>query len=80
MSNRINQEREKTLQPQRIQWAINDIQDRGYEVEVWGETELRFQYKGNTIHFWPYSGWASGKGIKAGRGLQNLLKQIENKQ
>lgn len=76
MSNRLDKEREAELQPKRMQYAINDISDLGYEVEVWGETELRFQYKGNTIHFWPYSGWASGKGIVAGRGLANLLKQI----
>lgn len=76
MSNRLDKEREAELQPKRMQYAINDISDLGYEVEVWGETELRFQYNGNTIHFWPYSGWHSGKGIVAGRGLAKLLKQI----
>lgn len=77
MSNRLDQEREKELQPKRMQWAIDDLTDMGYEVEVWGETELRFQYKGNIIRYWPYSGWVSGKGITAGRGLNNLLKQLK---
>ena len=78
MSSRLDQEREKELQPKRMQYAINDLQDRGFEVEVIGETELQFQFKGHTIRFWPYSGYHNGKGIKAGRGLQNLLKQITN--
>ena len=38
---------------------------------------LEFKYKGNTIKFYPYSGWHSGKGIKDGRGFQNLIKQLE---
>jgi len=25
---------------------------------------------------WPYTGWFSGKGVKDGRGIKKLLKQI----
>jgi hypothetical protein len=34
-------------------------------------------YKENEITYFPYSGWASGKGITDGRGLANLIKQIK---
>jgi len=34
--------------------------------------------KGSLVLYFPYSGWASGKTIKAGRGLKNLLSQIKN--
>lgn len=76
MSNRLDKEREKELQPQRMQYAINEIGDRGLEITHQDETAIRFMYKGNEISFYPYSGWHQGKGIKPGRGLQNLLNQL----
>lgn len=34
-------------------------------------------FKGNAVFFYPYSGWATGKNIQDGRGLQNLINQIK---
>jgi len=75
MSSRLNQEREKQLQPKRMQFAINELVDRGFKLQS-DETKIIFDYKGSPVTFYPYSGWASGKTIKDGRGLQNLLKQL----
>ncbi len=77
MSNRLDQEREKTLQPKRMQWAINEITDRGYEVFNQTDTFLQFVFKGSLVTLYVYSGWHTGKSIKDGRGLENLLRQIE---
>jgi hypothetical protein len=75
MSRRLDQEREDTLTPKRFEYAISNIERLGYKVKV-GATEISFNFLGNEITFFPYSGWASGKGINDGRGIKNLLKQI----
>ncbi len=31
------------------------------------------------IKFWVYTGWYSGKGIAPGRGVHNLIKELNNK-
>jgi hypothetical protein len=77
MSNRLNDEREQKLQPLRMEVAVKEIESLGYVITYKGDVELWFIFKGNTIRFFPYSGWHSGKGIKDGRGLRNLLNQIK---
>lgn len=76
MSNRLNQEREKYLQPLRVQVAKTAIEKLGLIVVHEDNTKIVFWYKGSPIQFYPYSGWHTGKTIKDGRGLQNLLKQL----
>lgn len=80
MSRRLDQEREARLQPQRMQAALTKIAELGYPTKQVDETRLEFVFNGNKISYWPYSGWASGKGIKDGRGLENLLQQLPKKQ
>lgn len=77
MSNRLDQEREAKLQPERMKVAIDSLEKMGYSVEQRGETTLVFTYKGHQVNFFPYSGWHSGKTIKDGRGLKNLLAQLK---
>lgn len=79
MSNRLDKEREAKLQPVRIDFAIQMLEELGKYVEK-TETTIYFIHNKEMITFWPYSGWFSGKGIKDGRGLQNLLKQLKNNQ
>lgn len=76
MSNRLNQEREKKLTPQRIQKAIIELEKRGYRPKSDG-VSLSFSHKESKIVYYAYSGWASGKTIKDGRGLKNLLNQLD---
>lgn len=77
MSNRLDQEREARLQPERIKSCKAKLEQLGFEVEQAGETQLRFMFNGSVVSFWPYSGWHSGKDIKDGRGFLNLLKQLK---
>lgn len=76
---RLDQLREETETPKRFDYAKEKLGELGFEVEYEDTTELRIEYKGNTIKLWPYSGWFSGKGIKDGRGIDNLLSQLEEK-
>lgn len=79
MSNRLNQEREEELQPKRMQSCREKLESLGFTVRAVGGDLLTFDYNGNTIKFWPYSGWHSGKGINDGRGFGKLLRQISQK-
>ncbi len=75
MSNRLDKERETELQPKRMEYACSKIAELGFKY-IADNTKVCFQYKGHQVTFFPYSGWHTGKSIKDGRGLQNLLKQI----
>lgn len=77
MGNRLNKERESTLQPKRINHATEEITALGFVITKTTSTYIQFVFKKQTVTFYPYSGWASGKGIKDGRGLENLLKQLK---
>jgi hypothetical protein len=61
----------------RIVYATNRITELGYTCK-WIEQSkcLQFDFKGSTVRLFPYTGWFSGKTVKDGRGLNNLLKQI----
>ena len=74
---RLNIERQNKLEPQRMDYAQSQIEKAGYEVDRVSDNQLRFEFKGGTINFYPYSGWASGATIQDGRGIQKLLKQIK---
>lgn len=79
MSKRLDQEREKRLSPQRFETALKEIE--AIVPEVYPNSaigKIDFMYNGSLVTYWPYSGWASGKSIKDGRGLKNLLKQIDS--
>lgn len=77
MSNRLDQEREEKLQPQRIKSCKVKLEQLGFEVTENGNTELQFVFNGSLVKFWPYSGWHTGKSIKDGRGFSNLLRQLK---
>ncbi len=77
MSNRLNKEREAELQPKRMEVAIQAIQNLGLQILQTDDTKIIFIYKDHSVAFYPYSGWHTGKTIKDGRGLQNLLNQIK---
>jgi len=77
MSKRLDQQREAKLQPERINKALVALDKAGIlEFDV-NDTTIKFEYKGQTVTYYPYSGWAAGKSIKDGRGLQNLLNQLK---
>lgn len=77
MSKRLDKEREAKIQPIRMRVAIEKLTEMGVYVEQVNETQVTFLFNGHPIHFFPYSGWHTGKSIKDGRGLHNLLKQLK---
>lgn len=78
MSNRLNQKREKELEPKRVTYAREKLEALGYKVQVFGGKRIEFEHEGSKVQMWPYSGWHSGSTITDGRGIKNLLKQLDN--
>jgi len=74
---RLDTERQRKLEPIRVEKAKNEINKLGYNIDIIGSNRIEFKYKDETVIFFPYSGWHSGKSIIDGRGLKNLLKQIK---
>ena len=75
---RLDTERQKALEPKRIETAIKEIENLGITVLGIYDTHIKFLFKDETVTYFAYSGWATGKSIKDGRGLKNLLKQLNN--
>lgn len=74
---RLDIERQNTLEPKRMEFAKNKLSELKLKIVFESETELIFLFNENKITLFPYSGWHSGKGIKSGRGLTKLLKQLK---
>lgn len=75
---RLDQDRQKKLEPIRMNEAIKQISELGFEVFKENESEISFEFQGSKIKYFAYSGWHSGKTIKDGRGLKNLLNQLKD--
>jgi len=76
MSNRLNKQREAELEPKRMTFAKDKITVLGLEITYEDSNKFTFIYNDQAVTFFPYSGWHSGKGIKDGRGIHKLLKQL----
>lgn len=74
---RLNIERQNELAPERKEYAFEQINKAGYEILFCDNTKLTFKFKGEKVTLFYYSGWHTGKSIKDGRGLANLLKQLK---
>ena len=77
---RLNKEREQKKEPKRLEYAKNELEHLGFVITYETDKELKFEFLGHQITLYPYSGWYTGKGIKDGRGLTNLLNQLKPNQ
>lgn len=65
-------------EPGRREYVLNELRKRGFKPEEDEEKKcIRFSFQGNVITVYPYKGWFTGKGVKDGRGISKLLKQID---
>lgn len=70
-------ERQKRLEPKRMSVAIDKLAKLGFEITYQDNVKIQFLFKGETVTYYAYSGWAAGKSIKDGRGIDNLLNQLK---
>ena len=64
-------------EPERIEFAIRQIQRLGYEVERASDKAISFEFNGARVTMYPFTGWFTGKTVKDGRGIRKLLSQIK---
>ena len=76
----IRTERRAQKQPLRLEYAKKQIEVLGFKVFDENQSSFKFEFKGHTIIFYPFTGWASGKTIKDGHGLATLIKQLKEEQ
>lgn len=74
---RLNQDRQKELEPKRMEFAQHTIEALGFTIISKTDIYIQFEFNGSIVTYFPYSGWATGKTIQDGRGMQNLLRQIK---
>lgn len=75
---RLDIDRENKLEPKKLEFTLLALTKFDCVSNIFHNgTTISFTYKGNIIRFHAYTGWASGKSIKDGRGLQNLLNQLK---
>lgn len=77
---RLDKERQAELEPKIMEQAVEKLAELGINAVRIDDHELEFEYKGKTVSYFPYSGWATGQSIKDGRGLDNLLNQLKGQQ
>lgn len=53
----------------------NKLKEIGYKVEE-NKSSLKIVHKGHEIVYWKKKKWFSGKTIKDGRGIDNLIAQL----
>lgn len=69
--------RKKEEEPRRLEYAKLKLSQLGFQIKEINRGLIKFEFKGEMIKFYPYTGWATGKTITDGRGIDNLLKQIK---
>ncbi len=59
--------------------VVESLKKRGLTIVQKKKKEVVFWWKGKNITINTWTGWFSGKTIESGRGLSNLLKQLDQK-
>lgn len=75
---RLDKDRQARLEPRRLNKAVAEITKLGFSVVVKDGNKALFLFKEQVVTYFVYSGWATGKTITDGRGLDNLLKQLKD--
>ena len=74
---RLNIERQKTVEPKRMEHCKSTLEKMGFKVDEVSDTELNIEVEGTKVILFPYSGWFSGKLVKDGRGFKKLVYQLK---
>ena len=78
MRDPVNKERKKALEPSRVDYATNKLLENGFMPTYEDGQKIEFMHNGCKVTLFPYTGWFSGKSVRDGRGINNLLKQLKN--
>lgn len=74
-------ERRARIEPQRISYARKQLSsldlDISFEYRVASRCFIIMDGV-SIIRYYPYTGWFTGKSVKDGRGIHNLIKQLKD--
>lgn len=70
--------RKEAEEPKRMIFAKSKLKELNIKTTQINDSLIEFEFKGSIVKFFPFTGWASGKTIKDGRGIKNLIKQLSN--
>lgn len=75
----VIKERRDELEDSRIKYAVNRLTEIGITGMEYDKNSrcLIISAMGSKIRLWPYTGYFNGKGIRAGRGVENLIKKLK---
>lgn len=79
MGNHIS-EKHKAKMKERSEFVLSELKKRGIPISLKNERQIGFDHKGETCVYWPVSNWVSGPTIERGRGINRMLKQIDDEQ
>lgn len=77
MGNHIS-EQHKTKAQERLEHVLSELEKRNIEPTILTDGKISFMHKDKVCTYWPISNWASGESITKGRGINNMLKQLDN--
>lgn len=67
----------KRLERERVDYATNQLLEAGIEPTYEDGSVIEFMFHGSKIKLFPFTGWFTGRTVKDGRGIHNLLKQVK---
>lgn len=74
----ISREKREKVEPARFGYCVRKLTALGFELTTRNTREISFTYKGSTVVLYPFTGWFTGKTVKDGRGIDNLVNQLKN--
>jgi hypothetical protein len=73
----IDKTKKIALEPHRVEYAISKLTELGFEVNHETDTTITIMFNDSMVKLFPYTGWFTGKTVKDGRGIDNLIKQLK---
>lgn len=73
----INPEVQAELTKRRSMYALEKLSQKQVHIDTVDEKKIVIIHRNKKIVLYPFTGWFTGKTIKDGRGIENLLSQLK---
>lgn len=82
MSRRSQQSKDlrDIMQPDRMKFAISQLEKAGIKLHYLDEKEIQFYWKGSFVKFFPFTGWHTGATIKDAALRYNKMAVMYHKE
>ena len=66
----------KIVVTERFGYALNELIRLNIEIDLITDNCIEFTFNNERVKLFPFTGWHSGKSIKDGRSIKNLINQL----